>query len=228
MTKKKKLKHVLFSLVIFVTASFAFSYVYAQNNAADGAGMIGVWEDGETHDLITIKKVNGVPTVVSIIDQDDSSKKKVVSTSFKNGILEFKYYVPSTGYNVTMRTISLSEKGLYYHWDNTYSKGDDTLKRMMDIVADDKNAKSIENPASKVKKGKLIGKIYKINKDEIIVAVADTSSSLKMGDKLFIIVDDEKINLNVSFPMMTISRCKISGADKKNMDKIKLNAQVYK
>ncbi len=224
MTKNKNHRRFLFTLMIIVTAIYAFSNANAQNNknTADGKSLIGVWEDGETHNLITIEKVDGVPAVVSVIDQDDLSNAEIVSNNFKDGILEFKYHVPSTGYNLTMRTITLTDKGLNYHWDNGNNSGDDTFKRMMDIVAADKSSDN------KVKKGKLLGKIYKITNDEIIVAVANTSSSLKIGDKLFVIVDDKKIGMNVSFPMMTISRCKISGADKKYKDKIKLNAQVYK
>jgi WD40 repeat protein len=71
----------------------------------------------------------------------------------------------------------------------------------------------------KLPEGEIVGKVFSINSrsGEIVVATGSSSNSIRIGDGLFVIVNKKRIQFRVTFPMMTVVRCKI-----KNMDDIKL------
>ena len=194
----------------------------------DGNELIGVWEDPETHNLITIKQVNGKPSVVSIIDNDDMEKMTIELSSFESGVLSYRYKVPSTGYVVSCSSTALDKKGLSYTWANQHANGTDVLVRMMSTAVDEKTGTAAPAAAPEAPKSRLIGKIYKIKGSDIIIATADASFVPAAGDKIFVTADGAKIGLDVVFPMMTVSKCRIAAQDRARASKIKINMPVYK
>ena len=222
------------SLLIAVFLSAAFLYPVQlfsapQNGiSSDGNELIGVWEDPETHNLITIKQVNGKPSVVSIIDNDDMEKMTIELSSFENGVLSYRYKVPSTGYVVSCSSTSLDKKGLNYKWANQNANGTDVLVRMMSTAVDEKTGTAAPAAVPEAPKSRLIGKIYKIKGSDIIIATADASFVPAAGDKIFVTADGAKIGLDVVFPMMTVSKCRISAQDRAQASKVKINMPVYK
>jgi hypothetical protein len=222
MGKTRNIAFILLAAALF--PSYGTPAAAAGNNgiSESGSELAGVWEDPETHNLITIKMTDGKPAVVSIIDNDDSEKLIVQRSSFENGILSFSYKVPSTGYIVDIVSTSLNAQGLNYLWDNSHAKGKDMLVRMMNGIAEEKAI--TPEPI----KGKLVGKVYKIKNDEILIATSDASFVPAAGEKVFIIFENRKVFLNVVFPMMTVSKCRLTAQDRQLTGKIRLNTPVYR
>jgi hypothetical protein len=73
--------------------------------------------------------------------------------------------------------------------------------------------------------GQFIGEVKSISAIEIIVAGSNIAEKVRMGDKLCIILDNEIIIFNASFPMQTVTKCKVIAG---NRDKIKLGMKVFK
>ena len=90
---------------------------------------IGVWEDPETHTLFTIRKKSGVLTISSI-ETDDGEEYELLSVQWKNGVLKWTYYVPSTGYTVNFTTQGLEGNTLWCEWSNQNTSGTEGLKRV--------------------------------------------------------------------------------------------------
>ena len=198
-------------------------------------GLDGVWEDPETKDLHTIIKTKGIYKVISVINygsNKESAEHEIVKSSqWQNGVLKWSYYVPSTKYTVYFKTLNLDNNKLKIEWSNDDGagnklKGTETLNRMMDTVST-----NTEDSATAQKKDlskRLIGKIYKINGSEFIVAVSSPGKTLHMGDTLFVMADDREIKLEVVFPMLTISKCKVRKSSAKLSNRIRVNMPVYK
>ncbi len=62
----------------------------------------------------------------------------------------------------------------------------------------------------------LIGKVSSVQGNEIIVSSSRAADLIRMGDRLFVMVNGKKVTLIVTFPMMTVAKCKSS-----NMSEIK-------
>ncbi|HEY1405953.1 MAG TPA: hypothetical protein VF857_05030 [Spirochaetota bacterium] len=196
-------------------------------------GLAGVWEDTETHDLHTIKQTADGYSVESIIDYGGNGKEvekmNLVLSEWKKGSLKWGYFVPSTGYYVFFSAISVNGDKLLIKWANDDGKGNirkgkDLLKRMMASASENSvSASDAKNPAKL-----LYGKIYKITGNEIIVASRNPGAVLPIGDVLYLMVDGEKVFLDVVFPMQTVAKCKVKGKSMKFKDRITLNAEVYK
>lgn len=61
-------------------------------------------------------------------------------------------------------------------------------------------------------RGVLIGKIYSSGAGEIVVASGRAAELLRMGARVFVVVDGKKVQLQVIFPMMTTARCRLLDA----------------
>jgi hypothetical protein len=144
----------------------------------------------------------------------------------------WSYFVPSTGYTVNFKTVSLHDDKLLIEWSNDDGKGNrkkgyETMKRMMDSAeaaateVTDKGKK--EDLSSRV-----LGKVYKLSGSEIVVAVSSPRNTVQMGDVIFVVIDGEKVFLDVVFPMQTVSKCRLQKKSAKFAGKIKTNMSVYR
>ncbi|MCP4135663.1 MAG: hypothetical protein GY754_32140 [bacterium] len=97
-----------------------------------------------------------------------------------------------------------------------------------------KETVKIEKPEevviSTVKRGKLIGIVKEINygTGQIILGSKRIGKLVKMGDRVYVIVDDNKIYMKVSFPMQSIAKCRIAPEHRKFLNKIKKRVAAYK
>jgi len=72
----------------------------------------------------------------------------------------------------------------------------------------------------------LIGKISAVQGNEIIVSSSRAADLIRMGDKLFVMVNGRKVTLIVTFPMMTVAKCK--SANVSEIKKINKGMPVFK
>ncbi|MCU0848495.1 MAG: hypothetical protein MUD12_11465 [Spirochaetes bacterium] len=73
----------------------------------------------------------------------------------------------------------------------------------------------------------LIGKIWKIEPSgEVVITCGGTQ--LNMGDRVFSVIDGREISLNVTFPMMTTARCRVSPQDAAFASKLAVGIPVFK
>lgn len=89
--------------------------------------------------------------------------------------------------------------------------------------------KSTETEPGRIyNEGKLVGLVKSVDiaGNEIIVSSVVIGQLVNIGDTLYCVLDGVKINMEVTFPMQTIARCKI--IDKKNITKLKNGETVYK
>lgn len=90
------------------------------------ADLDGVWVDTETNDLHTIVWKDGRFEVTSVAEQgddQDAEKMELKSTEWKDNVLSWSYYVPSTGYTVYFKTVSVNKDELSTEWINRDSSG---------------------------------------------------------------------------------------------------------
>ncbi|MCU0848762.1 MAG: hypothetical protein MUD12_12825 [Spirochaetes bacterium] len=74
----------------------------------------------------------------------------------------------------------------------------------------------------------LIGKVREIKGGEIIVSSGSAAETIKMGDRVFVIIDGQKAVLEVKFPMQTIAKCAVAPASAKFRDRIAAGMPVFK
>jgi len=74
-------------------------------------------------------------------------------------------------------------------------------------------------------RGQFIGLVQSINKSEIIVQGSNIAARVCMGDRLCLFADEKMIILNSTFPMQTITKCRIVSGKIKD---IKPGMKVYK
>jgi hypothetical protein len=199
-------------------------------------GLEGVWEDPETHDLHTIKKLTDGYEVISIIEYGNNGAKveemEVKSTLWKDHILSWSYYVPSTGYNVHFSTRLLDGDTLTVEWSNEdgsggEKSGQETLHRIMSLSS---FSPGRDNQSDEFADGNLrpAGKVYKVNDDEVIVASRLAGEIFDVGDILFCLVDGQKVEMTVVSPMQTVSKCLLTADSLKKGLKIHEEMPVYR
>ena len=74
---------------------------------------------------------------------------------------------------------------------------------------------------------KLVGKIGKSDSREVLV-YAPESSGLKMGDRLFVVIENKRVMLEVVYPMMTTARCRLTAESVKYKNKIRAGMPVFR
>lgn len=72
-----------------------------------------------------------------------------------------------------------------------------------------------------------VSKVVEVNPSAFEVTVTD-AGGLKLDDKLFVEINGIMCALSVSFPMMTISRCKMIGGTRNLINQVKKNMPVYR
>jgi len=79
------------------------------------------------------------------------------------------------------------------------------------------------------KDGPVAGKIDSINKKtKEIVINTESGKTLKMGDKIYVRIDGQPVILEVTFPMMTTSKCKPEKKNEKKFSSITKGLTVYR
>ncbi len=74
---------------------------------------------------------------------------------------------------------------------------------------------------------KKAGYVEQLKGKEIIIRHADANKSFFMGDKLHVVINGESITLEVTFPMQTSSRCRITAGDAGKIGLIHKGMAVY-
>ncbi len=78
-----------------------------------------------------------------------------------------------------------------------------------------------------LKKIGVVGAVSRSSK-EITVNSASAGKDIHMGDKLFLLIDNQKIEMTVVFPMLTVAKCRIDKQFYDQLNKIKKEMPVYK
>jgi ankyrin repeat protein len=108
----------------------------------------------------------------------------------------------------------------------------ETLKMLKDpYLKDNETPKENEKTPSvvvKINNGKLVGLVKSVDgaSNEVIVSSVVIGQLVNIGDTLYCVCDGSKVNMEVTFPMQTIAKCKL--ADKRNIAKLKVGETVYK
>ncbi len=75
---------------------------------------------------------------------------------------------------------------------------------------------------------KRLGKVYRINPNrDILINSPNAFQSFKMGDKVYIIIDNKPVIMTVTFPMMTIAKCRLNSGYEDFYNSIYKGLQVY-
>ncbi|MBN2402753.1 MAG: ankyrin repeat domain-containing protein [Spirochaetes bacterium] len=95
-------------------------------------------------------------------------------------------------------------------------------------ITDTKDKEPAPVTIIKMNKGKLVGLIKSVDvkSNEIIVSSVVIGRLVNLGDTLYCVIDGDKINMEVTFPMQTIAKCK--AAHKKDVKKFIVGETVYK
>lgn len=75
---------------------------------------------------------------------------------------------------------------------------------------------------------RLIGMVREVNGREIVVSTGRVSGKVLMGDRLFMVIDGEKAELSVTFPMMTVAKCTLTDRSAKYLPKIAKGSPVFR
>ncbi|MGL4370653.1 MAG: hypothetical protein ACRCUT_13425, partial [Spirochaetota bacterium] len=148
-------------------------------------------------------------------------------------ILKWAYFVPSTGYNVYFTSQELNGDSLLVEWTNddgsgNTRKGQESLRRILSSGTDTISVVQNDTASENRFGGKAVGKIYKINDSEIIVATRAAEKKFESGDILYLIIDGAKVELEVFFSMQTIIKCRLTQKDSGMIMQIEKDMTVYR
>jgi cytochrome b subunit of formate dehydrogenase len=92
----------------------------------------GTWQDPEgcTYKFVTI---TDSVHIISIVDSDRETFD-ILDVNWTNGVLSWKYRVPSTNYVVSMKTTSITENTMFCRWQNEFSDGTEILRKISDKI----------------------------------------------------------------------------------------------
>ena len=95
----------------------------------DLAALAGTWQDDETLTLYTILTPNGVPTLVSAVD-DDGEVFAIQGMTWADGQFGWSVRVPTTGYDLHYDVLSVSDETMEARWYGTGGEGIETLHKV--------------------------------------------------------------------------------------------------
>jgi hypothetical protein len=105
------------------------TYPFTPVPTAKPPDLAGSWRDNETRTIHTIRWQDDHFVVVSSI-VERGEVFQITAQSWRDGILTWTYYVPSTKYSVTFKTVALSGDNLRCSWSGTAGAGFETLSRV--------------------------------------------------------------------------------------------------
>lgn len=62
---------------------------------------------------------------------------------------------------------------------------------------------------------------------DVIIKPSSSNTKIAMGDKFYVTVDGTKLTFEATFPMQTVTKCRIAAASRANLSKIKAGMSVY-
>lgn len=81
--------------------------------------------------------------------------------------------------------------------------------------------------AAATQQEKRVASIEQVKGKEVIIKHSGASKSFIMGDKLHVVVSGESITLEVTFPMQTSSKCRVTSGDAAKLIMIKKGMPVF-
>ena len=97
-----------------------------------GTDISGQWLDKESSTMMTIVRSGSGYRVTHAVDINDNEVYPITRTVWDDGVLEWEYDVPSTGYHLWFKTTQLTGDKLYTKWRNQKSSGTEILYRQGD------------------------------------------------------------------------------------------------
>ena len=194
----------------------------------------GVWQDPTTKDIHLLKHTDSGFTVISVIeygiDQQPIESADINSCEWENGSLTWSYRISSTGYIVSISTFALDGDNLFVQWANKDAEGKiRSGKEVLHRVAGATDPYIIKLHSSYEFSNKPpFGKIYKVNGDDLIIALHSPNNMPKAGDELIAFVGTEKVIIEVVFSMGAVAKCHIHEQRKKYFKSLKENSPVYR
>lgn len=88
---------------------------------------VNFWFDKETNTVHKFISENGEERVISIIKYKDRAvleKMIIVKSRFRDGHLQWAYFVPTTKYIVELNALSLSGDSISVNWTNKNARGE--------------------------------------------------------------------------------------------------------
>lgn len=114
----------LIALTALVLLSLACGIARRQTNP-----LAGVWLDPSTASQTTIVEKDSGFEVASVID-NDGEVYEITDQSWDGTTISWTYYVPSTGYTVTMESTAVHQDKIECKWWGTAGEGTETLERV--------------------------------------------------------------------------------------------------
>ncbi len=185
-----------------------------QGDCSNGIGTY-IWENGDKYEGgWTNNLCNGDGTYYYYSDGSKYSGQWVYHNRVGQGTLWFGNGDVYTG---QFKRNVPSGKGRYIYADGTVEEGE--FLQYMFVGA-------IKLPGLKESDKVEVSKVTEVKAATFEVVV--TGSELKMGDKLFVEIDGIMAALEVTYPMMTVARCKMIGQTKAFVFKVKKGMPVYR
>jgi hypothetical protein len=91
--------------------------------------LAGVWRDPSTFSETTIVAKGSDFEVASVVD-DDGEAYEIIEQSWDGSTISWTYYVPSTGYTVTMESTAIHQDTIECKWWGTAGEGTEILERV--------------------------------------------------------------------------------------------------
>jgi hypothetical protein len=225
-----KISDTFVKLVVLVSiasmnACVASSSTIALDKLDEGASIEGVWQDIKWGDLVTVRAENGGYRVAAVIDSQSAEEFSIRSSAWDGKTLSYTYTIPSNKTTVIASIGMLKGEYLAGKWrldDNTNS-GEFKCKRLMTGVA----AAARRDDAGKKEIDRLLGKIYQVKGDLVVIASA-SMSQVRPHDIVYVYIGGQKARLKVLFPMMTIAKCALEPEDTRFRDMLAAGMPVYR
>lgn len=74
----------------------------------------------------------------------------------------------------------------------------------------------------------LAGKVGSVSGSEIVVYTGGDGGGLKIGDRLFLLINDNKVEIEVFFPMMTSAKCRLKNSSTSMRSYVKPGLPVFR
>ncbi len=74
----------------------------------------------------------------------------------------------------------------------------------------------------------LAGKVGSVSGSEIVVYTGGDGGGLKIGDRLFLLIDDNRVEMEVFFPMMTSAKCRLKSSSSSMRSYVKSGLPVFR
>jgi hypothetical protein len=74
----------------------------------------------------------------------------------------------------------------------------------------------------------VVGIVQEVRGGEVVFGYRNITQPLQMGDVVFIVIGERRARAEVSFPMMTVTRCRLTGDDAGLLGEVRKGAPVLR